>query len=718
MENSNVDIFIVTKTGNNEKTYLIESPKTISLFDFCKLLGNKKINISKDFFIIFRGKKYDKSNMNMIFNFENGDKIELGDFREPEAFFVKLHTNVNLNEGDMRKEKLTGILRLILLKYISSCIKDINCINSPEIRNIVSELKQGIKLEENPEKDIQSNLSEKNGSNILSYSNYIDEIIKEQDIDNLLNIVGPNMKNQIIKYWSILSKYEEFNKLFQIELLKAIKNSYFDYSLVNLSLYQQENRIRYLQAKNNCPGVVTKYLFHGTQIDPISKIITNGFLYTRKPFYGMGIYFSDMLDYVSFYSGGNDFYSRRDFFGKTLPVNTTFSCVSAEVFYDKNAKKEIYDFSLLVEELDHFPSYEELKRDYYEKMVPMNGVNFARVEPNQGQVRNKEDIINDKKKGKFIGTEYVITEMDQILPLYGLTFKRNEYFVLWRDPNFEGQNAFSDYLRERQLFIYQYAKMNAYFESSTERALEIIQKKKFNKIILISSIGLDLSGKKFVEIARKILGFDVVVLFFSRNQNHFSWLQNFPNALYTNDASFYKDYILNYNEKDLLKLKEKIENFYNIKLKFTKDFMKFPKFINQKEYDDIIFEEPNPNFKRVIIKNSENNCILCMNENKVPCFNFAGNIDIKSYIWYITMIGNEITLFSNGFYLGADLQTRKPTAEQFMKIYKFEKIGSDEYVFYFDNKNNILTVNGNHANIQKENYNKTNQRLKLIEFSI
>ena len=35
MENSNVDIFIVTKTGNNEKTYLIESPKTISLFDFC-----------------------------------------------------------------------------------------------------------------------------------------------------------------------------------------------------------------------------------------------------------------------------------------------------------------------------------------------------------------------------------------------------------------------------------------------------------------------------------------------------------------------------------------------------------------------------------------------------------------------------------------------------------------------------------------------------------
>ena len=58
------------------------------------------------------------------------------------------------------------------------------------------------------------------------------------------------------------------------------------------------------------------------------------------------------------------------------------------------------------------------------------------------------------------------------------------------------------------------------------------------------------------------MGFNVVVLFFSQNQKHLSWLQNFPNALYTNDASFYKDYIMNYNAKGLLNLKAKIENFY------------------------------------------------------------------------------------------------------------------------------------------------------------
>ena len=93
----------------------------------------------------------------------------------------------------------------------------------------------------------------------------------------------------------------------------------------------------------------------------------------------MGIYFSDILDYVSFYSGGKNYESRRDNFGSILNVKDTFSCVSAEVYYSKNKKKEIYDYSLYVKELDHFPTYKELKRDYPDKMVEKQGIHFARV---------------------------------------------------------------------------------------------------------------------------------------------------------------------------------------------------------------------------------------------------------------------------------------------------------------------------------------------------
>ena len=62
---------------------------------------------------------------------------------------------------------------------------------------------------------------------------------------------------------------------------------------------------------------------------------------------------------------------------------------------------------------------------------------------------------------------------------------------------------------------------------------------------------------------------------------------------------------MNYNEEGLLNLKKEIEQYYNIKLKFTKDFFDFPNFINEKEYKNIIFEEISENFKKVMMKNIE-----------------------------------------------------------------------------------------------------------------
>ena len=421
--------------------------------------------------------------------------------------FAQFHRNLNINEINGNTISLTGILRLILIKYISSYIGDINHIQSNEIKKVVLELKKGLSFMVNPERDIKTNLNETSGLNILSYSNYINSIMTDNKINNILRIIPPNNQNEILNFWSILSLYEEFNKLFEEEISKAIEKSYFDYSLISLSMYEQANREKFIQSMENCPNLMVKYLFHGSQIDPISKIITKGFIYTRKPFYGMGIYFSDMLDYISFYSKIGDYASRRANFNSIIAINEMFACVSSEVFYCRSKKKDIYDLSLYSPQLDHIPTYEEIKRDYPDKMVEKNGVHFVRVEPSTGQVANKD-------KGKFIGTEYVITELDQILPLYGLTFKRNEYLIIWKDPHFKGASEYYEFLEECKLFIYEYAQLNAYFESSIEKALDLVKRKKFNKIILISNIGLDLSGKKFVEIARQILGFNTLVLFF------------------------------------------------------------------------------------------------------------------------------------------------------------------------------------------------------------
>ena len=58
----------------------------------------------------------------------------------------------------------------------------------------------------------------------------------------------------------------------------------------------------------------------------------------------------------------------------------------------------------------------------------------------------EEDFLKNKKKGEFFTNEYAIIEKYQIFPIYSLTLKRNEYFILWRDPNFFVENKFSDYL--------------------------------------------------------------------------------------------------------------------------------------------------------------------------------------------------------------------------------------------------------------------------------
>ena len=635
---------------------------------------------------------------------------------DEKGVFAEFHKNPNLKEIDLNNKSLSGILRLILIKYISSFITDINQINSNEIKKIISILKKGIKPTENPEIDIKTNLSENSGRDILSYSNYVCSIMTDEKIKTLLEIVGSKSKEEIINYWKILSLYEEFNQLFWIEVSNALKNSYFEYSLISLSMFEENNKKDFLKEKKNCKNLMAKYLFHGTLIDPISKILTKGFIYTRKAFYGLGVYFSDMLDYVAFYSGGKDYKSRRSYFGCTLPINETFSCVSSEVYYDKTKKKNIYDFSLMVNDLDHFPTYEEIKRDYPDKMVEKNGVHYARIEPEYGQVRNKEEIISDIKKGKFLGTEYVITEKEQILPLYGLTFKRNEYLIIWRDSHFKGANEFYKFLEEQKLFIYEYAKMNAYFESSIEKALELIQRKKYNKIILISNIGLDLSGKRFVEIARKILGFNVMVLFYSKNKSHLSWLQNFPNVLFTDNSNFYQEYILNYNESGLLNLKKKIETYYNIKLIFDNNFLKFPKFINSEEFDNIIFGEQIQYFKKVVIKHSNTNSILCIDDKKNICLIEQDNVDINLNIWYVTIIENEITLFCNGYYLGTNVDLKTITCKKYMEKFKFEIINNNNYLFYYDNKENILTIDENrNLIIEKEKSDRTNQKFKLIE---
>ena len=212
---------------------MIECPKTILFCEFKKIIKKSILSIKKDnFSIVFNNKIYTNENNNDILQFENGNKVEVSlDGRIKEAFFVDFQKNPQSNEEDLVLGQLTGILRLILIKYIANFI-NINLINNQVIRDIISELQKGMKLVDNPQQNICTNLMQTTGGDIISYTKYVCSVINDIEINNLLALLEVSKRNQIHKYWSILCKYEEFNNKFGQELFKAIENSYFDYSLI------------------------------------------------------------------------------------------------------------------------------------------------------------------------------------------------------------------------------------------------------------------------------------------------------------------------------------------------------------------------------------------------------------------------------------------------------------------------------------------------------
>ena len=56
----------------------------------------------------------------------------------------------------------------------------------------------------------------------------------------------------------------------------------------------------------------------------------------------------------------------------------------------------------------------------------------------------------------------------------------------------------------------------------------------------------------------------------------------------------------------------------------------------------------------------------------------------------------------------------KVTGEEFMQRYKYEQKNKGEFILYYQDKNNVLTSNGNELILQKENYDSS-QLFKMVE---
>ena len=190
----------------------------------------------------------------------------------------------------------------------------------------------------------------------------------------------------------------------------------------------------------------------------------------------------------------------------------------------------------------------------------------------------------------FIQNEYLISDEDQMLPLHAINLRRIEYLINWRDNNFNKSNPnnYEDFDKMFQFneeiknFAYREINSKIYYVNTTEEGLRLIDRKKYNKIIIITNGGNN--GEEFINESRKILGANSIALVSCYIPKlHLNWIIKLPNTFIGNEMDFIKEFLLYSIKEDknkMLELKNRNEEKYKVKFeKFNKDeLFKFPNF--------------------------------------------------------------------------------------------------------------------------------------------
>ena len=469
---------------------------------------------------------------------------------------------IKASEFNKTSEEINFILKKIESKKFVCLGNNFPSDISYKIPNY-SEEKNRVKLVKFLKKISKSNEDILQTSSTISDEKF--ELILEKTMKNISDIVVTQEINQK-KY--ILNQLEEFNEKIESVLEQSKKESIFEFGVIGLSLINRD-RSNYQKCKSKCKNLIDKFLFHGTSTDSSSLIITSNFKKANKTFFGPGIYMTDMLDYAGFYAYNPDKNSNKfENHHRIRKTDETFTIVASQVFYDNLKFENCYKTTNI--------------------SISQNGIRYVKV--NAKGLPLSKDQTKENGYKKFIGTEYIIPSENQILPLYSITLKRNEYYCLWKDYHFTHKTGYSEDAIHAINLAKQLLGINIYEVGEFEEALDIIKRKKYNKVIILSNVGIVDKTKQFIEDIREILNFNVVILFFTSTTEHLEWIKDIPNTLFTIDECDIKDYILNFNEKGLNNLKVKIEEKYGQKLnKFNAD-LSYPLFEqaeSENNYDSI-----------------------------------------------------------------------------------------------------------------------------------
>ena len=453
--------------------------------------------------------------------------------------------------------------------------------------------------------------------NLIEFAKYIDK----NDLHQYFTILSNHSKDQEQSQLKIINQLDQFNQVFDIEIEKSFLRSIFEYKIIYIFLSCNDNLDNYNEQKKQCQNKQTSILFHGTTPENVTSIISSQFFESSNRTFGKGVYFSNILDYIWYYYSDEE----KGIFSKMTKIpeiNEAFTFVASEIYYDKNKREIVFDDSKKEEEVAKYGIR----------------VAFANYDTN---ILSNSEILTNKK---FISKEFLISNKNQFLPLYGIVAKRVEFLVIWRDYNLDinNPNEYSDESFKEMIDFHKNLKKllskilncRIYYVKTTETALKLIDRKKYNKIIIITNGGNN--GKEFIIEARKIIGSNVIAAISAYDvYKHIKENQDMKNVLVLNGIEFHQKFFeaVIRNDINLLKnLKNEISKEYlkgtNLQLNdFDDDVFNFPNFKKEGKFSDLDFNnndmlEDDDLFNKDLDNNKENEkdavdaedvvCISCL----------------------------------------------------------------------------------------------------------
>lgn len=409
-----------------------------------------------------------------------------------------------------------------------------------------------------PDEKIIQNIYNTSSSNILQ--NFSD--LDEDELDDIEYEVAQIAQTEDCKknLHFILDNKPLYDKC-EKQLRDDVKASSYEMTFVGHSAIMMRFNDEYDEIKNKIPisQRTEKFLYHGSKIQNHYGIVNsslynpnedskNGIKVTDDGYYGKGTYATENFFYACYYANKLQF----------LKPGEKCSILLCKAVYNNNYVCEKTKL--------------EMGSQIGQNIKSHYGINHAVVGSESHFFPVSQSEANSHR---VVAQEFVFPHKHQIIPLFSFTIMRRDYCMIWKDEHIDN-NENSGYVKQLSDAI----EVNIYFTKSVEEASGIIERKKKNKIKLITNGGgPDKTGQKLIRAARNIVGSDFVCLVFAGDRHHLDWVKTMPNVLFTTNTDMFKKFAsLEMKEDPIVKFIDELQKVEAVEFNIKKgDLLRFPK---------------------------------------------------------------------------------------------------------------------------------------------